>query len=165
MWKFSHIQGWMFLADSFKKWIEVKESWIPIPGMERGNQLTGKFSVKGEEAGEGASNPPQFPSWQGCRWNPPSQQLSLNVRFYLYSQLKIRIRFIWVKTVHAQCCQTCKRFIYFSNYKTIQMVWECVKWAVFPSPWEVPGCPEHFSFLTCAVLVKLLGRGIKILHC
>ena len=39
--------------------------------MERGNQLTGKFSVKGEEAGEGASNPPQFPSWQGRRWNPP----------------------------------------------------------------------------------------------
>ena len=36
--------------------------------MERGSQFAGKISVEGEGKGgegEGALNPPQFPSWQG----------------------------------------------------------------------------------------------------
>lgn len=81
----------------------------------------------GSEGEGGALNLPQCPSWDGCWLNPPSQQLSLNVRFYLYFQLKIHICFIWAKTVDAQCCQTCKRFTHFLNYKTIQTVWESVK--------------------------------------
>lgn len=146
------------LSSLIEKRLSQMPIWIPI--MERRNQFTWRLGSDGGwwELGVKESWAPwirySFSSWEGRWLNPPSQQLGLNVRFYLYSQLKIHILFIWAKTVDAQCCQTCKRFILFLNYQTIQMGWESVKWEVKrPSlTRELDWCPKNLLYNICKVL-------------
>lgn len=159
--KFFHTHGWMLPVCSFvtyRKTIEPDANLNPNNGKTEPIHL--KIRVRwgmvgvGSEGELGTLNPLQFSSWEGRWLNPPSQQLGLNVRFYLYSQLKIHILFIWAKTVDAQCCQTCKRFILFLNYQTIQMGWESVKWEVKrPSlTRELDWCPKNLLYNICKVL-------------